>query len=100
MMQIGEKINKLTLIGYTGMDKYSRRIGTFGCDCGNTKEILIYDVQSAHTKSCGSCNVPVEMKMKIGEIKNGLTLLGYAGKSKHSNAIGLFKCHCGKTKKY
>lgn len=38
MMQIGEKINRLTLVEYAGRDKWNYMIGLFACDCGNTKK--------------------------------------------------------------
>ena len=93
MMQIGEKINKLTLVEYAGKNKYSQRIGLFRCDCGNTKEIIIFNVRNNRTKSCGKCN-----ELKIGEKINKLTLVEYIGKHNPYHRTGLFKCDCGNTK--
>jgi len=78
MMQIGEKINRLTLVEYAGKNKYRNKIGLFKCDCGNTKEIIISNVWINRVKSCGKCN-----ELKIGEKINKLTLVEYAGTTKH-----------------
>ena len=53
-----QKINKLIFLEesktiYKGFTKI--KYGMFECECGNTKEILIHNVVSNNTKSCG-CN--------------------------------------------
>lgn len=44
----GQKFNRLTALSYIGKSKW-----LFQCDCGNTAEILGYDVANGSTKSCG-----------------------------------------------
>lgn len=51
-MNVGEKINYLTLIEKTEKRK-GRQWGLFKCDCGNVKEIRIDNVTSKTTKACG-----------------------------------------------
>ena len=51
-MNIGEKINHLTLVEDLGMRK-KNHFGLFKCDCGNFKEIRISNVTTNNTKSCG-----------------------------------------------
>ena len=70
-MQIGEKINRLTLVEYAGKDKHSNKIGLFKCDCGNTKEILMGNVLNGHTKSCGCF-----MRLKASNTQIRLLLSG------------------------
>ena len=51
----GYKFGKLTAIRIIGQDKYSRNIWECLCDCGNTTEVMIGNLISGNTKSCG-CN--------------------------------------------
>ena len=65
-MRIGEKTNKLTLIKNTGLIKSGKRYyrtGLFQCECGNEKMILIKNIKSGNTKSCG-CNYKISNKDK------------------------------------
>ena len=55
-IKVNEKKNKLTYLEeskviYKGFAKI--KYGMFECECGNTKEILIHNVVSQNTKSCG-----------------------------------------------
>jgi hypothetical protein len=57
-MEIGTKIYKLTLLEYDepvydGFKKIKR--GVFECECGRIKTIMIHNIKSGGTKSCG-CN--------------------------------------------
>lgn len=54
-MQIGTKINKLTLTSEPFIEN-RRKYGMFLCECGATKRIRIEAVQNGHTKSCGCAN--------------------------------------------
>lgn len=47
-MEVGEKINHLTLI-----EKHEGVKSLFKCDCGNEKMINLYNVKIGKTKSCG-----------------------------------------------
>lgn len=46
---IGQKINKLTI---HSISKESRKVVT-ECECGNIKDILLYDIIRGHSVSCG-----------------------------------------------
>jgi hypothetical protein len=57
-MEVGTKTHKLTLLEYDepvydGFKKIKR--GVFECECGRVKTIIIHNVKSGCTKSCG-CN--------------------------------------------
>ena len=65
-MNIGDKQNKLTLIKRTGFIKSGNshyKTGLFQCECGNEKMIMIQNVTSNNTKSCG-CNYKISNKDK------------------------------------
>lgn len=66
-MEIGEKINHLTLIKDIGI-KGGRHWGLFQCDCGNIKEIRIDHVQTGNNKGCGCLN----KKPTYGNYKYGI----------------------------
>ena len=53
-INIGDKINKLTFIGYSD-NKYRNKHGWFQCDCENKtiKEINMINVKNNNVKSCG-----------------------------------------------
>jgi hypothetical protein len=55
-LKIGQTINKLTYLEeiepYYDKFRMMRR-GVFECVCGNTKELIIQNVMSNNTKSCG-----------------------------------------------
>lgn len=65
-MNIGQKHNKLTLVKNTGVIKSGNKYyktGLFQCECGNEKMILVKNVESYNTKSCG-CNYMISNKDK------------------------------------
>lgn len=51
----GQRFGKLTAIRVIGQDKYSRNIWECVCDCGNLTEVMIGNLTSGDTTSCG-CN--------------------------------------------
>lgn len=51
----GQKFGKLTALRIIGQDKYSRNIWECLCDCGKLTEVMIGNLTSGDTKSCG-CN--------------------------------------------
>jgi hypothetical protein len=56
-IKLGDKHNLLTFLEESDI-KFNKnwkkiRYGMFECECGNTKEIIISNVMSNHTKSCG-----------------------------------------------
>jgi len=73
----------LTLIKETGYKKYrsssSKKMGLFRCDCGNEKEIVLYNVLSGKVISCGCAN-----------IKQITNLGNRSGKDKASYSHGMF----------
>lgn len=55
-MQSGERFNRLVAVKQVGKNKFNHPIWLFKCDCGETKEIIVYSVSSGHTQSCGCLN--------------------------------------------
>lgn len=51
-MNINDRKHRLVLIKIEGIVNH-KRIGTFRCDCGNEKKIIIAAVKFERTKSCG-----------------------------------------------
>lgn len=92
-MEIGEKRNKLTLVGISSRNKWNHKIGLFSCDCGENKNILLANVKSGDTKSCGC--VSRSLSLSVGSTVNKLTLVRIAGKTANKLLIGLFSCECG-----
>jgi hypothetical protein len=65
-MNIGDKFNKLTLIKRTAPTKSGTRYyktGIFICECGNEKMVVLNNVETGNTKSCG-CNYKISNKDK------------------------------------
>jgi hypothetical protein len=54
-LEIGTKVNKLTVIGYTEPDwlNKKRRKAICKCECGNITNVTVCKIKSGHTKSCG-----------------------------------------------
>jgi hypothetical protein len=69
-MQVGDKINRLTLIKNIDSDKWGHRMGLFQCECGRQKEMLINSVESNKAKSC---NCLRNEKFKKRVTTHGLT---------------------------
>jgi hypothetical protein len=88
-MEIGQKINRLTLIGSTGtQDKRKAKLYWFECDCINKTIItsVMCAIESGSTKSCGCLQKEkaaatfkkyneTNNPLKVGEIHDRLTLL-------------------------
>ena len=55
-MDIGDKVNKLTLISFAGRNKHRQLMGKFQCDCGETSKARVAAVSGGYTKSCGCLN--------------------------------------------
>lgn len=53
---IGQKFNRLTIIGGPYHDKHYHKIVDVKCDCGNEKSTPLNALKSGKTKSCGCLN--------------------------------------------
>lgn len=72
-MEIGEKINRLTMIEKIGIKEVGNNgkrlsCAIFKCDCGNEKQIIIAKVKNGRTLSCGCLH-----KRMFNHKKHGLT---------------------------
>lgn len=64
---IGKKYNNLTIISYVGLvnvGKSKRHFVKVRCDCGNEKDLSLYNVTTGRTKTC-NC--------RLSKIKHGLS---------------------------
>ena len=50
---IGQRFNKLVVIGYVGKGNFGQSRWLCQCDCGKTKEIFSHHLKSHNVKSCG-----------------------------------------------
>lgn len=65
---IGQKKERLTLLERKG------GIGVFKCECGEIKEIKVYNVFKGSTSSCGCLNIELSTKRIVGHnTKHGLS---------------------------
>lgn len=53
---VGQKFNKLTVVGFLGTNKKDMGIWECKCDCGNTTTALTYRLKNGGKKSCGCLN--------------------------------------------
>jgi hypothetical protein len=61
---IGEKFDRLVVIGYGGSDRKGQSIWVCKCDCGNETYAPAYKLKSGHTKSCGCLSVEL-LKQRV-----------------------------------
>lgn len=81
---LGEKFGKLVAIKYNGNSMWECK-----CECGNTKNVKITDLELGKTKSCGTCNKIIYLKDNLTGIKVGeLTVESY------NPDIHKWKCKC------
>ena len=57
----GIRYGRLTVIGEAGY-RENRRLARVLCDCGADKVVVMADVRSGHTKSCGCLNAELRLK--------------------------------------
>ena len=50
---IGQKFNRLTIIGYDGVNNDHKMLAKCKCDCGNIHIATLRDIKNGHVKSCG-----------------------------------------------
>jgi hypothetical protein len=49
----GLKYNRLTVVEFVGVDKHGKRKWLCECDCGSKIVVVLSEVKSGHTRSCG-----------------------------------------------
>ncbi len=89
---IGEKFNHLTILEYFGISKHRQHMVKCKCDCGEILVVVLYNVKSGHTKSCGCLKKGINI---LGKKFNKLTVVSYNGKNKRGETLWLCKCDCG-----
>lgn len=60
--RIGEKHNKLTIVGYVVGTKNKNARFLVECECGTNKSIACRDVVSSHSRSCGCHKIDAAIK--------------------------------------
>jgi len=94
-LEIGEKINRLTVIEKSKKDKFLCL-----CDCGTQKEIRGEDIKNESIKSCGCLrNEKLKKSRKIvnGEKYNKLTVINLVDCNRKGKYY-LCRCDCGNEK--
>jgi hypothetical protein len=78
------KYNQMTLVGESGTrDKWNRRLWTWRCDCGVTKDLIMQDVKGGHSKTCGG---PAHADERAKRLSESLTKKWASGTRKLSEA--------------
>lgn len=112
--KVGDKIGFMTIIGnpYKIKGTYGYR-AKFECECGRVSDFLINKVKSNNIQCRGDkCGYVKNLegksiiestsnrcKYKIGDVINGLQIIGEPYKTKTNNCYkAKFKCYCGKSK--
>jgi hypothetical protein len=91
----GQRFGMLTAVRIVGSDKFGRKKWLFNCDCGNSVECSLNNVQSGNTKSCGCLRHKSNNRLDLIGKRFGRLIVeefaGYDGK----NARWLCRCDCG-----
>jgi len=51
----GNVFGHLTVVSFTGLNRYKKAMWHCRCDCGNVKEVIGAHLKSGNTLSCGEC---------------------------------------------
>lgn len=94
---IGQKFKKLTIIGFTTVER-NRRKCICKCDCGNETLATLRELEKGHKKSCGCLRVSQIDKYTylIGQKINKWTILSLRSEGKKCFATCM--CECGTVK--
>lgn len=98
MNVLNEKFGKLTILEYVGLNKRKERLFKCICDCGNSKVVKFYNLNSGKTKSCGCNPTGSNVENLIGKKYTRLFVIEYFGRDKHREPKWLCKCDCGEEK--
>lgn len=95
-IQIGQRFEKLVVVGRLPSDSKGYRVMRCQCDCGVTKDIRVKDL--VRVKSCGCIRSGVR-SIRVGDKFGMLTVLEY---SHRGGSLGVpyfkFQCECGTEK--
>jgi hypothetical protein len=50
---VGQKFNKLTVVGYAGLGKHNKHYWICSCECGGSVKLNTSRITGGYTKSCG-----------------------------------------------
>lgn len=73
-VNIGNKFSNLEVIATAGKNKQGKRLFVCKCDCGTIVTLLIYDLVSGHTKSCGCLRKSTLKKTKVKLTKHHINI--------------------------
>lgn len=93
---IGQKFNKLLVIGFSHRNRHNKTFWNCLCDCGSSKIVSAGCLKNGYTSSCG-CSNPYKFKDKTGNRYERLLVIrlhSYGGKG---NNYWECLCDCGKT---
>lgn len=93
--EIGQKYNKLTILSYSRTD--DKKIFVFAkCDCGNEKEMQLYNIISGNSKSCGKCPKQ-ELLDEIGRKYSNWTILSLSRSDRFHKRYVIARCELCQT---
>lgn len=95
---VGQKYNKLTVIGFshiTGKKGNFKYHWNCSCECGGWKTVRADKLKSGHTKSCGCINFE---RMDLTNLKLGRLTMLSSYKNEKNYIIWLCECECGNVK--
>jgi 5-methylcytosine-specific restriction endonuclease McrA len=79
ILSVGQKYNRLTILGFSHSDKRNRKWYKTKCDCGQEKTVMGSAMTSGNTKSCGCYGKELARKKRISNNYSEVTaiILGY-----------------------
>ena len=94
---VGQRFNRLTVLGRSEKNLYGKPAWICRCDCGKNTVVGGYQLKSGHIKSCGCLNNESDLKAKqlVGSRFGRLTVVVRTGSDKHKQALWKCVCDCG-----
>lgn len=89
MLNKGEKLNYLTIIGFSHSDKRHRKWYNVVCECGNHKKIMGSAMVSGNTKSCGCMAKKIRKEKSLLPNKLGVKRQIILQYKRHANRRGI-----------
>lgn len=96
----GERYGRLTALEFTGRHRSKTRLWLCRCDCGTLCEVMLSNLRSGHSRSCGCTNRdhPPRKKLDLAGHRCGrLVVLEITPRKVRSSYLWLCRCDCGKT---
>jgi hypothetical protein len=97
---IGQTFGRLKVLEFAGRDKYGHAMLRCACTCGKQTTARMASLRIGAARSCGclhgNTKVASDYVGMIGMTFGSLTVLEFAGRDKHGQAMFRCCCTCGK----